>query len=361
MSFGGPTGADEVEPFLLELFDDPDVIHFPLGRTLQRRFARAVAPRRARKVIAQYDHIGGSPLVATTRAQADALSARLGDRVCGTFVGMRYTAPTMAQMVAEIAETPPDRIVALAMYPHYSGTTTGSSFNLFARLMGEAGLSRLPVHYIPAFFEHPLYVRAMVGRIDEAKAPVEDLGSAHLLFSAHGLPSSYARAGDPYPDHVRASVRRIVDALAWSSTYSLSFQSRVGPVRWLGPSTEQELRRLASAGVREALIVPLSFVTEGIETLYEIDVTFRETAEQLNLRVHRVRTLDDHPDFIDCLADTVERGVADESHDGLGQHRCVRCLLPKPHAHRMRVICPDCRFVTPEFLLRLPPVAEEGP
>lgn len=353
LNFGGPREQAEVEPFLFELFNDPDVIQLPVGTGLQRKFAATLSARRAPIVVPHYEHIGGSPLVPTTMAQVEALIVALGSEAPKVHVGMRYTAPTIAAVADALAADPPERIVALALYPHYSITTTGSHFNALSSELRRVGLHRLPVHYVPAFYDHPDYIEAMVARIHEATPQGRQ---PHLLFSAHGIPSSYAKdKADPYPDQIKDSVRMIMRAFG-DRPYSLAFQSRVGPVRWLEPSTEAELMRLAEAGVTEVLVVALSFVTEGIETLQEIDVQFREVAEARGLTMHRAPTVDTHPRFIECLADVVRRALADESHEGLGQHRCVRCLIPKPHAHRTKVQCLDCGHETPQFLLQLPPV-----
>ena len=353
LNFGGPRSAEEVEPFLFDLFDDPDVIQLPLGPRFQRRFATLLSSRRAPSVTHHYEGIGFSPLVETTMAQGDAVKSALGEDAPPIYVGMRYTPPTIEEMVKTIAADPPDRLVALALFPHYSDTTTGSSFNRFSECMKAAGLGALPVRYVPAFYDHPKYVSALAASITAADAPA----GSHLLFSAHGLPSSYAREGaDPYPDHVKASVRLTVDALAWTAGYSLSFQSQVGPVRWLKPSTEEALMRLAGDGVTDVIVVPVSFGTEGIETLYEIDQLFGDVAKRLGVTLHRAKTVDTHPDFIACLVDVLQGALADDGTGGLGTHHCVRCLLPKPHLHRTKVKCLDCGHRTPQFLLRLPPV-----
>ncbi|MCC7384221.1 MAG: ferrochelatase [Deltaproteobacteria bacterium] len=361
LNFGGPQKQEEVESFLFELFADPDVIKLPIGGPrAQRLFAERLSRSRAPKVAAQYEKIGYSPLVPTTRRQVDALKRalgeRLGERAPKIYTGMRYTRPTMAEAVAEIARDRPGRLVALALYPHYSGTTTGSSFNAFSAELSRAGLGRLPVRYIPAFYDHPRYLDAMQKGIEEAFTRTRDRNEAHLLFSAHGLPSAYFRAGDPYPTQIQETVRFLVRRLDWRGPHSLSFQSRVGPARWLEPSTETEIRRVIATGKKEIVIVPVSFVSDHIETLYEIDVTFQEAAEAAGGKLIRTRALDEHPDFIDCLAEVVAKALEDDRWQGLGEHRCVRCLLPKPHEHRMKVQCMDCGFRTPEYLLRLPPV-----
>lgn len=360
VNFGGPLKAEDVEPFLYNLFDDPDVIQFPsLLKPLQSTFAENIASGRAPKVVPQYEKIGFSPLVPTTMKQLDALREELARRhgeAPPFYVGMRYTPPTMAECVDQIVRDKPDRLVALALYPHYSRTTTGSSFNAFSAELKARGLDRLPVQYVPAFYDHPRYLAAMEDLIRRALAETTDPEHAHLLFSAHGLPSNYYRAGDPYLNHVQETVRLLIARMGWRGTYSLGFQSKVGPVRWLTPTTEDEIDRVALAGTREVVVVPVAFVSDHIETLYEIDVTFREFAEERNVKLLRTAALDTHPEFIGCLADVVDRALGDRSWGGLGAHRCVRCLLPKPHAHRMTVECLDCGHKTPEYLLRLPPV-----
>jgi protoporphyrin/coproporphyrin ferrochelatase len=360
LNFGGPAKLEEVESFLTELFADPDVIKLPVGGPgVQRRFAETLARRRTPKVRSQYEQIGGSPIVATTMKQIEALKNALVERrgeAPQIFYGMRYTEPTIAKMVAEIAREKPERLVALALYPHYSNTTTGSSFNAFAHAMKAAGLERLPVQYIPAFYDHPRYLAAMRSLIEEA-AP-RDRSKVHLLFSAHGLPAAYYRAADPYPTQVQESIRMIMRELDWPGTWSLAFQSKVGPARWLEPNTEQEIHRVAHGGTKEIVIVPISFVSDHIETLYEIDVTFQEAAARAGAKLIRTRALDTHPEFIACLAEVVSKALDDTAFQGLGKHRCVRCLLPKPHEHRMRVQCMDCGFQTPAYLLHLPPVKD---
>jgi ferrochelatase len=360
LNFGGPTQASEVEPFLYELFDDPDVIQLPLSGLLQDRFARLISSRRAPGVVPHYEHIGFSPIIPTTLLQVEALRTALGGRglTPKIHVVMRYTAPRAAQVARQIAADPPGRLVALALYPHYSGSTTGSSFNELSGALGQVGLGRLPVRYIPAFYDHPRFLAAVASLVREAIAQVRDPARAHIIFSAHGLPSSYFLDGDPYPTQVQDTVRLLMRQLEWPGTYSLAYQSKVGPVRWLTPSTDNEIRRLATAGTRELVVVPVAFVSDHIETLYEIDVEFREVAEKLGAHLYRTKPLDVHPDFIECLSDVVAQAFADDTYRGLGAHSCVRCLLPKPHEHRMRAQCMDCGHQTPKYLLRLPPVRE---
>lgn len=345
LNFGGPRTADEVEPFLYNLFADRDVIQLPVGRRIQERIARRVARRRAPEVTHQYEAIGYSPLVPVSLRQADALRAALRGRgfLGPLAVGMRYTAPWTRDAVAELKAGGVDSIVALALYPHYSIATTGSSFNDLTRCLVAAGMGDVPVHHVPAWFHHPGYLSAMAARI---RAGVEALGGdVHLLFSAHGLPSSYVRKGDPYQGQVQETVRSVLRELRWGGGASLAWQSRVGPVRWLAPSTEGALAALGAAGVTTLLVVPVSFVGDHIETLYEIDVTYREVARAAGItRFALMPPLDDHPDLVACLADQVQGALR-------GERVCVRCALPREDAWHYARRCPDCHFRKPLFVV----------
>jgi ferrochelatase len=353
LNFGGPQAADEVEPFLFNLFNDRDVIRLPVGAALQRRFASRISRRRAPEIIEQYAAIGGgSPLVPVTMAQADALrdelARRLADDAPPVAVGMRYTAPFADATVAELQASGVSEVIALALYPHYSIATTGSSFNDLARALDRAGMTEVPVTWIPGWFHHPRYLRALADRIREGLLRLAGGPPVHLLFSAHGLPSSYVRKGDPYQMQVQATVREALREVGWTGPYSLSWQSRVGPVRWLAPSTDDELRRLGEAGVHALLVVPVSFVGDHIETLYEIGVTYRAVALAAGIeRFEVTRGLDTHPELIGCLADLVEQAVRD------GDRRpCIRCLLPREDTYHYARVCPDCHFRKPAFLVR---------
>jgi len=360
LNFGGPQVTEEVEPFLRALFSDRDLIKLPLADLLQEPFAKLISKRRSPSVASHYAEIGGSPLVKTSQAQARALEDALQDLGVKVWLGMRYTEPSIKGMVEHIAKDPPDRLIALSLYPHFSITTTGSTFNAFSEELLSAGLANIPIHYIPAYFDHPLYLEAMTGLVQKALADLDE--KAHVLFSAHGIPASYAKGyADPYPDQIKSAVHLLAESCACQDRFSLSFQSRVGPVRWIGPATEDEIRRLARQGTKDIVVVPMSFTSEGIETLYEIDVEFGEVATRCGAKLHRIPTVDTEPSFIRCLADLIRTALGDVSHEGIGQHRCVRCLLPKPQLHRTRVDCLDCGFKTPEYLLRLPStIAKKG-
>ncbi|HEY6839078.1 MAG TPA: ferrochelatase [Geobacteraceae bacterium] len=308
LQMGGPDSLDAVEPFLLNLFTDRDIIS--LGPSfLQPLIARFIVKRRAPKVIDCYERIGGkSPIRELTAAQAAALEARLGPGF-RCFVAMRYWHPSTMEALAAIRREGISRIVALSLYPHYSRATTGSSVRELERVLGEAGVT-FEVTTVDRFYNHPLYIAALCERIETALAAFPDRDEVHLLFSAHSLPQSFIDAGDPYLDHILATVSLVMERLG-DVNYHLAFQSRAGPVKWLEPSTEEMLERLAAAGCAHLLMVPLSFVSDHIETLYEIDIQYAEEARALGIGdFRRIASLNSSPPFIDCLAELVEKAVA---------------------------------------------------
>lgn len=348
LNFGGPQQEREVESFLYELFSDKDVIPMPFGRWGSETFADWLAPRRAPTTIAQYERIGGgSPLVPMTFRQADALGARLAEEglELPIFVGMRYTRPTIKDALVGALEAGAGRIVALALYPHFSIATTGSAYNELARRMAALGAD-VPLHCVPAFFDDPDYVGAVADTVRRALAEVPPGAPPHLLFTAHGLPVSFIRKGDPYLDHIQATVRAVLQALHWRGSHSLAFQSRVGPAKWLAPSVEEELGRLADGPARSIVTVPVSFVGDHIETLYEIDVEYRELAHELGFPYFgRAAALDTHYRFVQALANQVLRAVSEPR-----ARACVRCLLPANPALGVCDACGDTRGGPPSYL-----------
>lgn len=305
LQMGGPDSLDAVEPFLLNLFSDRDIIK--IGPAfLQPLIARFIVRRRAPKVEKYYQRIGGkSPIRELTEAQAAALEQTLGPEY-RCFVAMRYWRPTTIEALAAIKKEGISRVIALSLYPHYSRATTGSSLNELKRVMAEAGV-QFQVSTIDRFYDHPLYIRALTERIEEGLATFPDRSTVQLLFSAHSLPQSFIDQGDPYLGHIEETVRLVMERLG-SVNYHLAFQSRAGPVKWLEPSTEEMIRHLAGHGCKNLLMVPLSFVSDHIETLYEIDIQYGEEAKVLGIEnFHRSPSLNTAPVFIDCLADLVRK------------------------------------------------------
>ena len=309
LNLGGPGSLDDVRPFLQRLFADPEVLQIrwsPLRNYVAWSIARTRAPY-SRQAYAQ---IGGrSPILAETTAQAQAVTDALAARGIDTVpaVAMAAWHPLAEETLAALAARGVRRVIALPLYPQESRTTTDSSLNQI-----EAARARHPGLEIAAIRRYPDaegYLRAVVARIEEAIAtlPPEHATTAPVLFSAHGLPEAYIRKGDPYLDDIRITVEAVSRRMELGPRARLSFQSKVGRKRWLGPSTETVLDEMAAAGERAVVVVPIAFTGEHIETLQEIDILFRERAEKAGI-IHfaRARTVGRHPSFIAALADLAE-------------------------------------------------------
>jgi ferrochelatase len=313
-NLGGPDSLESVEPFLINLFSDRDIIELPLGAVLQPVVARIIAKSRGPSVRENYRSIGGgSPQLRLTRAPAAALETRLNQAGTSvkTFIAMRYWTPTTADALKAIAAEGIERIVTLTLFPHYSCATTGSSEKELQRHLDmPEWRNRFTVSRISSYPDDPLYLDAMadtVRRAFEQFAPgVRE--RVVLLFSAHGLPQKFIDRGDPYLDHIERTRRGILQRLALPNREVLGYQSRTGPVKWISPGTEEKLIELGREGVKEVLLVPLSFVSDHIETLYEVDQLFAEDAKKAGITEYRrPEALNTHPLFIESLAQQVER------------------------------------------------------
>ncbi len=299
LNMGGPDSLEAVEPFLENLFSDPEILRFPLSGLLQKPLARWIARRRAPKVIPKYRRIGGrSPLREITEAQGRALGAELGDGTT-VHVAMRYWHPRADAVARELLAAGAERLVVVPLYPHFSRATTGSSLADLEAALAAAGLSGLPRVTVRSWEEFGPYVDALGEATREALA---EAPGATLLLSAHGLPVKRIREGDPYLAHVEATARALAERLP-GVPWRLAFQSRAGPVRWLEPSVEDELKALAGQGVTGIVVVPLSFVSDHIETLHEIDVEYRELSQELGIQTFvRAPSLNTRPAFVRALA-----------------------------------------------------------
>lgn len=318
---GGPDSLDAVQPFLLNLFLDPDIIPMgPLG-FLRRPLARWIARKRSVPVRGRYAEIGGrSPIGALTERQRAALVEALSPELDVVAVtAMRYWHPLTEEAVAVLRGAGPlDEIVLLPLYPHFSYATTLSSLKEWRRVYGPPE-SGPPQRTIGQFYDHPLYIQALVQRIANMFRQFEDSSRIHLVFSAHGLPMSLVKKGDPYPGQVETTVKLVCEEGKkaypnWPQQHLLCYQSRVGPAKWLQPPMDETVARLASGGVKEMLVVPISFVTEHIETLHEINIEARGEAEKLGVKVFRMMpAVGDSPLFIEALKDLVMKAVGGES------------------------------------------------
>jgi ferrochelatase len=314
---GGPDSLEAVEPFLLNLFLDPDII--PLGPfgLLRRPIAKLISSRRSIPVAAKYAEIGGrSPIGTLTERQRVRLVEALAPHIEPVAViAMRYWHPLTSEAVEALHSAGPlDEIVLLPLYPHFSYATTLSSLKEWQRAY-EAPADGPPVRTIGQFYDHPLYIQALVQRIGSMLRQFADSSKIHLVFSAHGLPMSLVEKGDPYPKQIGATVRMVCELgekeyAGWPRTHLLCYQSRVGPAKWLQPPLTETIEQLGHEGVKEMLVVPISFVTEHIETLHEINIEAREEAKKAGIEVfHMMPAVGDSELFTAALKELVLRAV----------------------------------------------------
>ena len=302
LQMGGPDSLEAVRPFLLNLFSDREIIK--IGPAWLQPFrAKMIVRRRTPTVGEKYREIGGkSPIRELTQAQADALTTELG---IPCHVGMRYWHPFTADTVTQLRTSGIKRLVALSLYPHYSRATSGSSFHDLTRCLADLDTD-FEVVRIPHFYNHPLYIQALAEKIEAGLAGFDNRNTVQLLFSAHSLPQSFIDEGDPYLDHIQTTVRLVMELFS-DVSHHLAFQSRAGPVKWLEPSTDDALKDLAASGCQNVLMVPLSFVSDHIETLHEIDIEYAEEARKLGISsFRRTESLNSSPTFIRCLATLVQ-------------------------------------------------------
>ncbi|MGI0492467.1 ferrochelatase [Alkalinema pantanalense CENA528] len=316
LNLGGPDRLEDVRPFLYNLFSDPEIIRLPVP-WLQSPLAWLISTLRAKKSQENYKKIGGgSPLRRITEAQAKDLETLLnqsGQEVT-VYIGMRYWHPFTEEAIARIKRDKPERLVILPLYPQFSISTSGSSFRVLERMWNiDPDLQKIPYTVIPSWYDHPGYLQSMAKLIAQRIDSLPDPGQGHVFFSAHGVPVSYVEeAGDPYQKEIEACAGLIMKTLGRSNDYTLAYQSRVGPVEWLKPYTDEAIQELAEKGVKELVVVPISFVSEHIETLEEIDQEYREVAEEAGIEVFsRVPALDTDPTFIQALADLVQKALHD--------------------------------------------------
>jgi ferrochelatase len=314
---GGPDSLEAVEPFLLNLFLDPDILPMgPLG-FLRRPLAKLISSRRSVPVRGKYAEIGGrSPIGTLTERQRGALVEALSSTIDPVaVVAMRYWHPLTEQAVDTLRKAGPlDEIVLLPLYPQFSYATTLSSLKEWRRVYGQPK-GGPPERTVSQFYDHPLYIQALAQRISSVLRQFADSSRIHLVFSAHGLPMSLVEKGDPYPNQIEATVRMVSEEgrrqfPGWPKTHLLCYQSRVGPAKWLQPPLTSTIDRLGTEGVKEMLIVPISFVTEHIETLHEINIEAREDARKFGVDVFRMMpAVGDSPLFIAALKDLVLRAI----------------------------------------------------
>lgn len=302
MNLGGPASLDEVEPFLMNLFRD--VISFPWGAAGSGILGRFIARRRRAHAQGMYRQIGGgSPILQETQAQAAALQSALGSDSSAS-IAMRYSPPFISDTLAALEADGHgwDRIVALPLFPQYSFATTRTCQRAWESARGQG---RTPTTFVGAFHRQSDFIAAQQELLQQTLATSGRPAAVHVVFSAHSIPLSYVRRGDPYQDHVEETVQLVMTGLP--NPYTLAYQSRVGPVRWLEPATLTHVQELGRQGVTSLAVVPIAFVCEHLETLYELDILVRKAAEQAGVDEYlRVPAPGVHPKFIAALADVVQ-------------------------------------------------------
>ncbi len=308
---GGPDTLAAIEPFLFNLFCDPDIIDFPFARIGRKPLAKLVSAARARKVQHHYATIGGaSPIRRFTECQAAALEAELNlrglDARC--FVAMRYWHPFTREAIAQLHAAECDEVVLLPLYPQYSSTTTGSSLNEWQRHFRDD----IPVHNVEPFYRHPMYLDAVIEKVEEALSRFPVPERPEIVFSAHSVPLSVIAKGDPYQRHIEETVRLLMQRARWPNPHRLCYQSKVGASKWLQPSLHRTLRDLAAANTKEVCVVPIAFVSDHVETLGEVDHEAREEARKLGITQFEMSAgLNDSPKFISALAQLAFEALED--------------------------------------------------
>ena len=370
MNLGGPKQAEDVAPFLYNLFMDPAIIDLPVGKTPRHWLSRLIASTRAKRVGRDYEVIGGgSPINKLTEEQAASLEKHLNERYgepagvsFRTFIAMRYWHPTSEEAAAAMEAEGIDRVVLLPLYPQYSKTTTGSSLLYWWMLEQEGEIPQWTTTVVLEYAANPKYVQAISERIDEClqRYPRSVRDRVHILFSAHGTPlREMMERRDPYCCLIHSTVDRVVKHRNDDRPFHVAFQSKVGPAEWLTPSTPDKLRELAEDGVDAVLVVPIAFVTDHIETAFELDVEVREEAENEGIRYYEVTSgLNCHPLFIEALGEATAAQlelpvdvnglrVASNGDGSAGDYP----LKPLDHLPRFRmaertVRCAQCQEIT---------------
>lgn len=315
LQYGGPADQDSVQPFLFNLFNDPHIIEAPtpIRYMLAHFLSRWRAPT-AKKIYSEMG--GGSTILPYTQEQATELEAVLNSAQFGvgevkTFISMRYWHPMSGEAVKQVKAWNPDRIVLLPLYPQYARATTGSSYRVWKDEAKKQGLD-IPTHLICCYPNEPGFIQGMADLTLEAYNRAKEAGKPRILFSAHGLPIRMIRKGDPYHAQVEMSCHRVMEAMGLdkdSTDWKVCFQSKVGPLKWLTPDTEDEIEQAGHDGV-PLVLVPIAFVSEHSETLVELDIEYGEIAEEAGVPVYeRVPTINARMTYIDSLAEQVRASL----------------------------------------------------
>jgi ferrochelatase len=307
---GGPEKLDDVQPFLYNLFSDPDIIKLPFSAIFQKPLAYRISTSRLDEAKHNYSQMGGgSPILKFSQAQADALQAELENRGYGklpVYIAMRYWHPFTDAVIEQIQKDGIERLVVIPLYPHFSYTTTGSSLNELKRVLEQRN-SNLDLSIVTSYWDHPIYQKAVSETIQQAIEQNEwscRPEEIQLLFTAHSLPMKHIkRTQDPYPQQIYHCAKQIVETYFPNNQWDLCYQSQVGKMIWLGPQTDGVLHYYAAKKIDNVLMIAISFVSDHIETLVEIDKLYQPLATELGIpHCHRAPALNTHPTFIQTLA-----------------------------------------------------------
>lgn len=295
LNMGGPDSLNAVKPFLYNLFSDPYIANFGF---IQKPMAWFISTLRAKKVKKAYEKINGkSPLKEITIAQAIALEKALGNNF-KVLVGMRYWHPFIEESLNEFKKLDIKKIVAISLYPQFCTATTSSVIEKFK----ECAKGYFEFKIISSWCDYYLFIDAWIEQINQS---FEKYGrDCFVLFSAHSIPLSLYKKGDPYISEVERSVKAITNKMKLQQ-FKIAYQSRTGPVKWVKPSTEEVIEELAKSGNKKILVVPISFVSDHIETLYEIDIVYKKKANDFGIQLYRVDSLNTSPKFIEALKNLV--------------------------------------------------------
>nr|NP_524613.1 ferrochelatase, isoform A [Drosophila melanogaster]Q9V9S8.1 RecName: Full=Ferrochelatase, mitochondrial; AltName: Full=Heme synthase; AltName: Full=Protoheme ferro-lyase; Flags: Precursor [Drosophila melanogaster]AAF57206.1 ferrochelatase, isoform A [Drosophila melanogaster] len=337
LNMGGPTHTDQVHDYLLRIMTDRDMIQLPV----QSRLGPWIAQRRTPEVQKKYKEIGGgSPILKWTELQGQLMCEQL-DRISPEtaphkhYVGFRYVNPLTENTLAEIEKDKPERVVLFSQYPQYSCATSGSSFNsIFTHYRSNNLPSDIKWSIIDRWGTHPLLIKTFAQRIrDELAKFVETKrNDVVILFTAHSLPLKAVNRGDAYPSEIGASVHMVMQELGQTNPYSLAWQSKVGPLPWLAPATDDAIKGYVKQGLKNFILVPIAFVNEHIETLHELDIEYcDELAKEVGVEeIRRAATPNDHPLFIDALTNVVADHLkSQQAVNPKFLMRCPMCSNPK--------------------------------
>jgi len=311
LNLGGPDSLEAVEPFLFNLFNDPDIINFPLSFLFRTRLAKLISSKRHPRIQEQYKQIGGkSPLKEFTLGQGRLLEEKLNEKFpARVFAAMRYWKPSTEETLDALEKEGITRVILLPLYPQFSVATTESSVKEWKKQLDARG-NRGGIEWslIEHYYDFPPYIDAFVERINQGldKFPADKRAAVHILFSAHGTPMKLVKQGDPYSAHIKKTVESVIEQGGFKQPSSLCYQSKVGPQKWLTPSTPVTIEELAKKGEKLMLAVPIAFASDHLETLYEVGIEFKHLAKQAGVEQFEVTEgLNYSEKFIDALAQLV--------------------------------------------------------